>query len=172
VDPSTNQATCQFVQSTLQQLFGSSGLTLNGCSFGECVRQNVIDAASSNSTSTDTTQKSTLGGGVIAGLAVVGSLLLIALLFLVIGLWSQRKARLQGYSRLGGGGVAVEWKDVSYIVPGSDGWTRNRKNVSDDKVILDNVSGLVLPGQMMAILGPSGIKLSFIVVPSFLKGNS
>ncbi|THV02339.1 ABC transporter [Dendrothele bispora CBS 962.96] len=156
-DPNTNQATCHFVQGTLQQLFGSSGLTLNGCSFGECVRQNVIDTAGSNSTSAVTDQKSSLSGGVIAGLAVVGSLIFLALMFLAFGVWRQRKARLQEYSRLGGGGVAVEWKNVSYIVAGSDTWGRRRsKNVNDDKVILDSVSGLVLPGQMMAILGPSG----------------
>ncbi|KAF5371340.1 hypothetical protein D9758_004088 [Tetrapyrgos nigripes] len=157
VDNSTNQATCHFAQTTLSQLFGSSGLTLNGCRFGECVRQSVIDSGGT-STGTEASSGSGLSGGVIAGLAVVGALLLLALLVLLVGLWKQRKARLAGYTRLRGSGVAVEWKDITYVVPGDRSrWRRKRSdNVNDDKAILDNVSGLVLPGQMMAILGPSG----------------
>jgi len=152
VDQSTGQVTCHFIQSSLQILFGNQGLALNSCDIGECVRQNVID--SNNDT---VSSKASLSGGVIAGLVVVVTLVSLALLFLAFGLWRQRKARLQGYTRLGSGGVAVEWKDLSYSVPSSDSWGRKKsKNVNDDKVILDNVNGLVLPGQIMAILGPSG----------------
>ena len=39
---------------------------------------------------------------------------------------------------------------------GAKGKANSSNAVNDDKVILDNVSGTVHPGQMMAILGPSG----------------
>ncbi|KAF9265883.1 hypothetical protein L218DRAFT_997259 [Marasmius fiardii PR-910] len=160
IDTSSNRATCAFKQATIQQVFGSNGLALNGCSFGECVRQNVIDnnAGVTNSTSDDTGGHSSLSGGVIAGLAVVGGLLLIALLFLLFGLYTQRKARRAGYSSLDGGGVTVEWNNISYVIRGSQAWfkRKNAEAISNDKVVLDAVSGRVLPGQMMAILGPSG----------------
>ncbi|KAF8188323.1 ABC-2 type transporter-domain-containing protein [Pholiota molesta] len=140
VDPSTDSATCNFVQGTLQELFGSAGLALNGCTFGECVRQNVIDGGGGNTSSTSNTSKS-LGGGVIAGLAVIGALLLLALF--------QRSRAF------------VEWSDLSYKLKASSPFfgvsksNRQDGNINNDKFILDNVSGKVMPGQMMAILGPS-----------------
>ena len=57
----------------------------------------------------------------------------------------------------------VEWcprTDVSYFVPisASSFTLRRRRNAepSDQKVVLDNVSGRVVPGELLAILGPSG----------------
>lgn len=169
-DNSTGVATCSFKQSTLQSLFGSSGLSLTGCAFGECVRQTVIDNNGNVpvSATEGTEGGKSLGGGVIAGLAVVGGLVLLAIIFVVLGLIKQRKARRAGYGQLGGSRATVEWSGVSYIIAGSSGaggalssksrkrfWTPSASN--DDKVILDAVSGSVLPGQMMAILGPSGM---------------
>ncbi|KAL0068131.1 hypothetical protein AAF712_004791 [Marasmius tenuissimus] len=161
-DSSTNQASCAFKQEVIQQVFGSNGLSLDGCAFGECVRQNIIDnnVGGTNSTSTDGDGGSSLSGGVIAGLAVVGGLLLIALLLLLLGLCAQRRARKAGYNNLDGGGVTVRWNNVSYIIPGAKGWLNRKKDAQEansDKVILDGVSGRVVPGQMMAILGPSAI---------------
>jgi len=48
--------------------------------------------------------------------------------------------------------VAIEWKDVSYSVPGSCFGRR--------KTLLDNVSGYALPGEVLAIMGPSGLTSS------------
>ncbi|KAF8968306.1 hypothetical protein BDZ97DRAFT_1974236 [Flammula alnicola] len=164
VDPTTNSATCNFVQATLQELFGSSGLALNGCTFGECVRQNVIDGGGGN-TATNAQASKSLSGGVIAGLAVVGALVVCSLLLFILGLRTQRAARKSGieFER---NRASLEWTDLSYIIPGSGqkhpllGHCRRAAvdggNINDDKVILDNVSGKVMPGQMMAILGPSG----------------
>ncbi|KAJ7460877.1 hypothetical protein B0H11DRAFT_2057212 [Mycena galericulata] len=155
----SNSTTCSFQQATLEALFGPSGLALTGCIFGECVAQSVIDTASSNSTASSGTSGTQLSGGVIAGLAVVGSLLLIALLFLFLGLLSQRAARRAKLDLAHGSRVAIEWARVSYVVPGlgSRSWFRKRESgADDDKVVLDVVSGRVAPGQMMAILGPSG----------------
>ncbi|EPQ58693.1 hypothetical protein GLOTRDRAFT_115012 [Gloeophyllum trabeum ATCC 11539] len=168
VDPNNNTASCSFQQSVINSLFGSGGLTLSGCSFGECVAQSVIDSSSGNSTSSNGASKSKeLSGGVIAGLAVVGALLLLALILLLLGWLLQRRARKSGAGIDGlgkSGGVSVVWTDVNYVVlrSGSEwgaffGRRRKREDgFNDDKVVLDGVSGRVEPGQMMAILGPSG----------------
>ncbi|KDQ59718.1 hypothetical protein JAAARDRAFT_33288 [Jaapia argillacea MUCL 33604] len=161
-------AACSFKQTVLDSLFGANGLSLTGCTFGECVRQSVIDS-SGNSTSTPTADsKKQLSGGVIAGLAVVGGLVGLALVGVLLGWLSQRKARRGGGDGLvQTGGVPVVWKDVSYVVPGSGAslFSRKKKKTADDegglaynddKVVLDAVSGRVEPGQMLAILGPSG----------------
>ncbi|KAM5542745.1 hypothetical protein V8D89_003706 [Ganoderma adspersum] len=158
-----NTATCAFKQDTIQQVFGSGGLTLSGCAFGECIAQNVLDTLSGNATSSNSTNSggSSLGGGVIAGLAVVGGLVGLALLFLALGWISQRRARKAGANGLRPtGGVTVEWADISYFVPQpTPGFSLRRRHgsaVDNQKVVLDNVSGRVVPGEMMAILGPSG----------------
>ena len=159
-----NTATCAFKQDTIQQVFGSAGLTLSGCAFGECIAQNVIDTLSGNATSSGSSNGggSSLGGGVIAGLAVVGGLIGLALLFLALGWVSQRRARKAGTNGLRPtGGVTVEWADISYFVPQAQtsGFSLRRRHGSgldNQKVVLDNVSGRVVPGEMMAILGPSG----------------
>jgi len=129
--------------------------------FGECVRQSVIDdnGTATNSSASSSTGKQ-LSGGVIAGLAVVGSLIFSALVLLVFGLIKQRAARKAGFDEPKEGRVGVEWVDVSYAVPSARAWLdvlmRRPRNFNDDKVVLDSVSGRVQPGQMMAILGPSG----------------
>lgn len=157
-----NTATCAFKQQTIQQVFGSAGLALNGCAFGECVTQNVIDTVSGNTSTTEGSARgSSLSGGVIAGLAVVGGLIGLALLFLGLGWLEQRRARKQGAGTLNRtGGVAVAWSDISYFVSHPSSGLSLRRRRSDDtenrKVVLDNVSGRVVPGEMMAILGPSG----------------
>jgi ATP-binding cassette, subfamily G (WHITE), member 2 len=158
-------ASCSFQQSVLQSVFGSSGLALTGCTFGECVRQAAIDSQDGTSGSNGGGNNS-LSGGVIAGLAVVGAFIALALLGFLIGWWCRKKQRQlgAGYVAEGKGqhgGFAVEWSAVSYVVPqsyGSKGWLRTRESRSseDDKVILDGISGRVEPGQLLGILGPSG----------------
>lgn len=165
-------SSCSFGQSLLDTLFGANGLSLSPCSFGECVRQSVIDS-SSNTTTSNTGTKSTNGldVGVIAGLAVVGGLVAIALLFLILGCLSQRRARKAVSNHLTErGGYPLEWNDITYIIPsegaGRRSFFRTEKSgqtTTDDKVILDNVSGRVDPGQMMAILGPSGTCLYYLL---------
>ncbi|KAF7359175.1 Abc transporter [Mycena sanguinolenta] len=152
-----NSTTCSFQEATLSAVFGSAGLSLNGCTFGECVAQSVIDTATSgNSTAGGSTGKE-LSGGVIGGLATVGGLVLIALVFLVFGLIKQHSARRAKPTVADGNGFAVEWSRVSYVVPSPRSWFGKRgQGTDDDKVVLDTVSGRVTPGQMMAILGPSG----------------
>lgn len=164
---SDGTASCAFKQATIDSVFGSNGLTLTGCVYGECVAQNVIDDVTNNGTGSGGSggKDKSLSGGVIAGLAVVGGLILLALLVLAYGFWAQRRARKAGpKSSSRSGGVSVEWSDLSYFVPQSgSGWfgsslrnRRSRRDLSDQKVILDSVSGRVRPGEIMAVMGPSG----------------
>jgi ABC-type multidrug transport system fused ATPase/permease subunit len=159
LDSSTNSATCNFKQATLQSLFGFVGLVLNGCTFGECVRQNVIDGGGGNTASAQTQVSKPLSASVIAGLAVVGGLIILSLVFLALGLAAQRAARKSGVE-VEKRKASIEWTDLSYIIPGSVSILGKAKggdsSINHDKAILDSVSGKVLPGQMMAILGPSG----------------
>jgi ABC-type multidrug transport system fused ATPase/permease subunit len=162
--------TCQFKQNTLMQLFGANGLRLNGCTFGECIAQSVIDTGgnSPSSTGEQEDRKKSLSGGVVAGLAVVGGLVGLGLILLGWGCVNQRKARRVGVLGIGKEAegeektkVDVRWEDVSYVIPGQTGLLgglRNRKGKAQgvDKVILDRVSGEVKAGEMMAVLGPSG----------------
>lgn len=165
-------ASCSFKQSVLQSVFGSSGLSLSDCTFGECVQQGVIDANAGTSSSTGSDGSTSLSGGVIAGLAVVGAFIVLALLGFLVGWWSQRKQRRGGAGYFGEGkgqhgGFAVEWTDVTYVVPRTHG-TKVRlriggaKGSDDDKVILDGISGRVEPGQLLGILGPSGASIFLI----------
>ncbi|KAF9009506.1 hypothetical protein BDQ17DRAFT_1348227 [Cyathus striatus] len=155
VDASNGTASCNFKQDTLRSLFGSNGLSLTGCIFGECVSQTVVSSsANSTSSATAIAGGSGLGGGVIAGLAVVGALVAIALLGLLFGLWRQRVARKRGYNpRSERRKVGVEWRAGGGL---AGRFMRRGKDEEGDKVVLDGVSGRVMPGQMMAILGPSG----------------
>ncbi len=160
VDNSTNTATCNFQQTLLNNVFGSSGLALHGCTFGECVTQGTIDGTTLTGASSSSSGKS-LSGGVIAGLAVVGGLLILSLVFLLWGLFRQRVARRAAYVHDRGKRATITWQDVSCIVPKATGFGtrlnyRTGGQTSEDKTILDSVSGKVCAGQMMAILGPSG----------------
>jgi hypothetical protein len=152
-------SSCAFKQDTIQKVFGNDGLSLSGCQFGECVRQAVIDEGGANSTTApvQSTAKS-FSGGVIAGLAVVGGLLLFALLILAFGCYRQRKARRSGSSVRKHGGVGVAWNRLSYyvLVPRSFLSVITRKKPQVPLAILDTVTGQVKAGEIMAILGPSG----------------
>ncbi len=173
-------ASCSFQQSVLQSVFGSSGLSLNGCTFGECIRQGVIDSQSDTSGSNGGGDSS-LSGGIIAGLAVVGAFIALASLGFLIGWWSRRKQRRlgAGYVAEGKGqhgGFAVEWSAVTYVMPRSYGgkrWLRTRgpRGSDGDKVILDGISGRVEPGQLLGILGPSGVSQFFYQVGRALNNS-
>lgn len=88
---------CFFQQTVLDLLFGKNDLSLTGCQFGECVRQSAIDDALNIHTASPTNGPGKeLSGGVIAGLAVIGALILIAIVFLALGKIIQMRAKKHG----------------------------------------------------------------------------
>jgi hypothetical protein len=176
------QGTCTFSQTFLNKLFGSSGLAMSDCSFGECVRQYVIDQALGTNTGAAGKGES-LNGGVIAGLAVVGALLLLVIAGFVVGYLQQRKARkkplVENDDGLFGGapkrGVGLEWNNLGYVVRGEKtglsaafgaggrfGWRGQKTSRAGaaaarrNRMVLDSVSGRLSPGGFCCILGPSG----------------
>lgn len=163
---------CKFQQQVLQNAFGARGLALTQCGFGECVRQSVIDGF--NSTTIEDSAGDGLGGGVIAGLAVVGSLVGAAILLLLWGFLVQRKARRRsGSSGVERGRYGVTWRDVGYAVPSSSSSSSKKGGEGargGEKTILDLVSGTLAPGQMMAVLGPSGAGKTTLI--EILAGKS
>ncbi|GAA6023495.1 hypothetical protein JCM10207_006217 [Rhodosporidiobolus poonsookiae] len=97
-DAATGQE-CQFRQSTLRTLFGAQGLALSACRWGECVLPAVIDslaaelAADGSGSGGGKGGADELSGGVIAGLAVLGAVVVGLLTLLAVGYWSQQRAR-------------------------------------------------------------------------------
>jgi ABC-type multidrug transport system fused ATPase/permease subunit len=177
---------CNFKQTLLNSLFGSDGLPLESCTHGECVQQYVIDQAQGVTASTSS--DSSLSGGVIAGLAVVGAIVLAILALIIWGCVMRKKARADmrtdGVIHKGGG-VGVTWANVGYEVrPSHHGswgrvaaWLRgsgsgsastageNGETVGPNggKVVLRDVHGQLPAGGFCAILGPSGAGKSTLV---------
>lgn len=154
---------CAFLQDTIKSVFGASGLPMDNCRVGECVAQSVIDAANngnSSSSSSNASKGKELSGGVIAGLAVVGALLLALLGMFIWGWIVQRNARKTGTDQaVKSGGVAISWSGINYSVPASNSQPIFKKGSSasvGDRHILHDLSGEIRPGELLAILGPSG----------------
>jgi len=168
-----NSNICHFQQQVLNGLFGKNGLELQGCTYGECVSQAVIDAF--NSTDTSSQSSSTqLSGGVIAGLVSVGVLVGIGIATVIWGWFVQRKARKRPFDGGKAGGVSIRWSDVSYFVRPSGTLSHSvfslRNDANREKMVLDGVGGYVSAGGLMAILGPSGAGKTTLV--EFIAGKA
>ncbi|KAJ9112366.1 hypothetical protein QFC19_000786 [Naganishia cerealis] len=166
---------------------------MSDCSFGECVRQYVIDQALGVINGSNTGKGNSLNAGVIAGLAVVGAILALVVAGFIAGYLRQRKARkkplVENDDGLFGGapkrGVGLEWSNVGYVVRGEKsglsaalaggafGFGRAKRQVTPragrpsagtrNRVVLNNVSGRLPPGGFCCILGPSGAGKSTFV---------
>ena len=175
---------CSFSSPLLSSFFGSQGLGLTGCTFGECVQQYVVDQALGITAASSDGES--LSGGVIAGLAVVGVILLAIIGLLVWGLIRQRKAK-RSFVADGqipdNGGVGVKWSGVGYEVKtvrrplnNALAWARGsggkKERLNEEgaalgpgggKVILRESCGQIPPGVLVAVLGPSGAGKSTLV---------
>ncbi|ORX40047.1 hypothetical protein BD324DRAFT_616077 [Kockovaella imperatae] len=184
----TDYGNCTFLTPFLESFFGPSGLGLSSCSFGECVQQYVIDQALGISEAVSYATK--LSGGVIAGLAVVGVLLLVIIVLLIWAWMIQRKAR-KNMTHDGqipkNAGARVAWSGVTYEVKaaGVSHWDRlvtwakgsgsagNSTAASSErgdglgpaggKIVLSDSCGDLPVGGFACILGPSGAGKSTLV---------
>ena len=179
-----DKSTCQFKQSFLQLLFGSSGLELSSCVHGECVQQYVVDG---NLGIVDQIVSTSAGlsGGVIAGLAVVGAIVLAIIALIIWAFLARRKAR-KGMRTDGeipkSGGVGIAWTGVGYEVKPVIGgklakaywWMKGsekskgadeagRVGPNGGKVVLRDCGGQLPAGGFCCILGPSGAGKSTLV---------
>lgn len=181
---------CSFSQALLKQLFPPDGLSLVDCLFGECISQTVVDRVQGNVVPTTGSSGQDggdgLSGGVIAGLAVVGAIVLAILALLIWGITKRNKARKvspagmgldeSGLGRKKGMGAGVEWTGVGYRLKrksGSGPWPRilssnigpagPKHDGGEGKVILEGVSGKMRPGGLCCVLGPSGAGKSTFV---------
>ncbi|KLT42041.1 hypothetical protein CC85DRAFT_261114 [Cutaneotrichosporon oleaginosum] len=179
--------TCQFKQQFLNGLFGSGGLTLTQCSFGECVEQYVIDQAMG--IVGGSAGSSGLSGGVIAGLAVVGAIILAIILVTIWGVIVRNKARKavgDGALEKRRGGVGLAWSGVGYEVQSHGrglyattvswlrGWGSPTPRAADHedgtgvgpnggRVVLRDTRGDLPPGGFCCVLGPSGAGKSTLI---------
>ena len=173
----SNSGSCTFSQTLLKQLFPPSGLGLVDCQYGECVSQGIVDIAQGNANPapTATDKEGDLSGGVIAGLAVVGTIVFAILALIGWGLLARKKARKAGavslddsaFGRRKGFGAGVEWNNVGYHLKRSQNRklaTLGRKSSpKEGKTILEGVTGKLNPGGLCCVLGPSGAGKSTFV---------
>lgn len=179
------QGSCTFQQNLLQTLFGSGGLELSSCSHGECVQQYVIDEALGIVGATSS--GSGLDGGVIAGLAVLGAIVLAIIGLIIWAILARRKARrnmITDGALPPSGGVGVVWSGVGYEVKHISSssnkvfaWVKGSGKKRADptaedgskvgkeggKVILRDCGGNLPAGGFCAILGPSGAGKSTLI---------
>ncbi|KWU44583.1 ABC transporter [Rhodotorula sp. JG-1b] len=158
---------CAFKQSVLMTLFGASGLALSGCKWGECVLPSTINTLASALTgsSTAAVEGSSLSGGVIAGLAVLGAFVVALLALLAVGYRNQRGAASTPLPPVG-----LAWTNLSYHLP-----TRRRRlplpthagdgnrHVDEGRAILTSLTATIAGGSFVSILGPSGAGKSTLV---------
>lgn len=126
-----------------------------------------------------------LSGGVIAGLAVLGAIVVSLLVLVGLGFVSQRRARVQaqrGEPLLAGtsdkdaygamsskGPIGLRWNDLSYSLPSASVLSSSRLFRSsssgrlDGRTILPSLSGEIPGGSFTSILGPSGAGKSTLV---------
>ncbi|KPV72649.1 uncharacterized protein RHOBADRAFT_39255 [Rhodotorula graminis WP1] len=158
---SATGAQCSFKQGVLQTLFGASGLGLSACRWGECVLPGTIDrlaASLAGSAASSSGGGDGPSGGVIAGLAVLGALVVALVALVGLGCASQRRARCRARARAPDSAppVGISINHLSYFVPVRHSAFSLKSASRDDRQVLSDVSATVVGGSFCAILGPSG----------------
>ncbi|KAF9920830.1 hypothetical protein FBU30_009214 [Linnemannia zychae] len=123
--------------------FFPDGIQMTDCAMGECVFPSEM-------ISSLTTMKATLATGVIAGLAIVGVLILSLMIACSVAKKNQLLLRRLPYTA-NTDAVSLEFRDVGYIL--------NKNGLE----ILRNISGFAAAGAVLAVMGPSGAGKSTLV---------
>lgn len=165
---------CSFKTSILVTLFGSSGLGLSSCKSGECTSPLAINLL--YSALSPTVEPSTrLAGGVIAGLAVLGVAVASLVALIIFACYRQRKLRRADYSNdvfKEKKSIGLRWQNVGYTLPIQNGASSFFSRMSDDgryksanqgRILLDNLSGEIKGGKLLAVLGTTGAGKSTFV---------
>ncbi|KAH9466369.1 hypothetical protein Pst134EB_001424 [Puccinia striiformis f. sp. tritici] len=117
---SATPAPCHIKMGLLKNIFGPQGFSLTNCQFGECVSKRLTESKRSELIDGD---KSSISGGLIAGLVIVA--LIIAAFFglVAFGFYRQRLARKTTgtpYSQTSAA-ARVEWSNLRYHLPMKSG---------------------------------------------------
>lgn len=137
-DPANCKLKLDFIKT-----FFPIGISLTNCNNGECADKYLAPIVSRQETSSSSTINTTG----ISSLAVFATLILLLLMALIYGLIDRAKQRNMKIPKEYPG-TTITFSQISYRLPG-----RNPKQ------ILSNVSGSIQPGQILAIMGPSGTLL-------------
>ncbi|CDU22090.1 related to ADP1-ABC transporter [Sporisorium scitamineum] len=176
---------CAFRGELLNNFLGQEGLPLDNCQFGSCVTQSELDTFYATGSGEGDSQQSgpSLSKAVVAGLVILGVALAAILGLLLFGFWQQTKARRLPKGP-GKAPVGLQWENLNYAVPTNTRLRRRRNKEKNDAplaevlpssgfddhvahldspssntnglTVLRNSSGRIQPGNMVAVLGPSG----------------
>ena len=174
VEPSSANATgeCAFRGKLLEKFLGAKGLPLKNCRSGSCISQSDLDQFWTSDATTDNVyggEASKLSGPLVAGLIVLGFAVGTLLALVLLGLYRKRMAAARQEGR-DPGPAGLLWQNIDYYLKNGKntlgkGRTKPLEQVaslpeafvsaSSDHLVR-GVSGRLEPGEMMAILGPSG----------------
>lgn len=153
--------TCSFKTTILVGLFGNAGLGLSSCRSGECVAPATINELAALLAPTAPAESVGLSSGVTAGLVVVSVLLLAVAVAILLGYLSQRQARKRmvvlSEKGLENSPVGVRWRNLGYSLRPA------KRGSKSGRVLLQGLSGQVLGGKLLAILGTTGAGKSTFV---------
>ncbi|KAF9936023.1 hypothetical protein BGZ67_002753 [Mortierella alpina] len=137
-----NSKNCDFFIDDLKGFF-PTGLKLADCDIGECVYPSEMQSSL-------TAVHSTLAPGVIAGLAILGAIIVLLLVACVLARRSQLALMHLPYT-VNTDAASLEFRNVGYTLS------------KDGLEILKGISGAAPAGVVLAVMGPSGAGKSTLV---------
>ncbi|RUS20020.1 hypothetical protein BC937DRAFT_86556 [Endogone sp. FLAS-F59071] len=148
-----SNTSCLFDEIELRPLF-SKGIHIDNCTYGECIYPSNIIAI------TGVAQPSSLNPDSVAAIAIFS--FLAAFLIATCCLAKRRQIILSRQEVVATShGVRIEWRNLGYTIPVKREKKRTDNHENGTKVerfatILSDVSGAAEPGQVVAVMGPSG----------------